>query len=224
LIVLATPEFIALLSLYFPLTCTVAILYEYKEDLKQEEREHIRRQLSLGFIIPSIEVSFEDEIMDLLRFWIVRASVQALKSLLSWTAAASTPIANSALLQVELNFYISVYGIPFLQTDALAGYVPPSKRPHHMLCKHLGPHSHALVETASGAVPVEWWQSNVIRMASPMFNMLVLVKIVDQSTADQLRKRYLGAAKIPKHSSSITWGLSSIHKSLKRQSNTISWI
>jgi len=183
---LASSEFVSLLSLHFPLICTVAAIHQFKEGQGQE-KEHNNfqwmQQPSRGFLVPSMEETFKDELTDWLRFWMIRAAVEALKSLLAWTSVP--PEVKLSLLQMELLFYAWVFTIPLLQTEKITGYAPPSKRPLRILCRRLGKYSLFLVETASSAVPLEWWQNNVVASSTQLFNTLILVKILEQPFADR---------------------------------------
>ena len=190
----AQPAVLAVASLYIPLICTIAVIYQRQQILSEEETQkegqpqnppnnsqqqlHCwKRQPSRGLVIPSTEETLEEEIVDWLRFWMIRSVTIMVKASL---AGASSEF-KSALLPLELWLYVWIYTVPFIPQT------PISHRPLRLLCQHVGPSSVILVEAASQVVPLEWWQTNVVKFSLQFLNTLVLVKIMEQRTADWLQ-------------------------------------
>mmetsp|Transcript_15313 Transcript_15313/g.19973 ORF Transcript_15313/g.19973 Transcript_15313/m.19973 type:complete len:501 (-) Transcript_15313:105-1607(-) len=138
---------------------------------------------SLMPAIPSSELSLEAELEDWLRFWMVRGFLEASKCLVAW----ATPLwFTTALVQLELLFYVWIYCLPFIQPDTIAGQTLPEARPLRVMCSYLGPYARRVVESVSGAVPFDFWQNRVVGSSRQIMSALVLVRLLKQPTADWL--------------------------------------
>jgi len=113
----------------------------------------------------------------------VRGAVEGLKCLLSWvTPSWCTP----ALLQLELLFYLWIYGLPLIQPQAIAGQELPEGRPLRVLCKWLRPQAKRTMEAVSGAIPLDFWQDRIVGYTKTILAGLVLVRALKQPTSDWL--------------------------------------
>ena len=129
------------------------------------------------------EASLENELRDWLRFWMVRASLEAVKDLLGWFTPSWV---IAVALEWELLFYVWIYCLPLIQPETIAGQRLPEGRPLRVLCSVLGPYSQRLVDTVSGAVPEQFWRTQVVSYASQIAALMKLVRLLTQPTADWL--------------------------------------